>query len=52
MIVELITIQSGRPSLNHIKEIHDPLSLKLLSRLRRLGLSFFKEQRFNLAVVH
>ena len=49
MIVELITIQSGRPSLNHNKEIHDPLSLKLLSRLRRLGLS--KEHRFTLAVV-
>ena len=51
MIVELITIQSGRPSSNHVKEIHDPLSLKHLSRLRTLGLSYFKEHRFNLAVV-
>ena len=34
------------PSLNHSYKIHDPLGLKLLTRLR-LGLSHLNEHRFN-----
>ena len=39
-------LKSGRPSPNHIYKIHDPLGLKLLTRLR-LGLSHLNEHRFN-----
>ena len=39
-------LKSGRPSPNHIYKIHDPLGLKLLTRLR-LGLSHLNEPRFN-----
>ena len=40
-------LKSGQPSPNHVYKIHDPLGLKLLTRLR-LGLShLIKEQRFN-----
>ena len=36
----------GQPSPNHIYKTHDPLGLKLLTRLR-LGLSHLNEHRFN-----
>ena len=39
-------LKSGRPSPNHIYKIHDPLGLKLLTRLR-LSLSHLNEHRFN-----
>ena len=38
-------LKFGRPSPNHIYKIHDPLGLKLLTRLR-LGLSHLNEHRF------
>ena len=39
-------MKSGPPTLNLVYKIPDPLSLKLLTRLR-LGLSHLKEHRFN-----
>ena len=39
-------LKIGRSSPNHIYKIHDPLGLKLLTRLR-LGLSHLNEPRFN-----
>ena len=38
-------MKSARPSPNYIYKIHDPLGLKLLTRLRP-GLSHLIEQRF------
>ena len=39
-------LKSGRPSPNHIYKIHDPLGLKLLTRLR-LGLNHLNEHKFS-----
>ena len=39
-------VKSDQPSPYHIYKIHDPLGLKLLTRLR-LGLSRLNEDRFN-----
>ena len=39
-------MKSGPPTLNLVYKIPDPLSLKLLTRLR-LGLSHLNEHRFN-----
>ena len=39
-------LRIGRPSPNYIYKIHDPLGLKLLTRLR-LGLCHLSEHRFN-----
>ena len=39
-------LRIGRPSPNHIYKIHDPLGLKLLTRLR-LGLNHLNEHKFS-----
>ena len=41
-----LLLRIGPPSPNHIYKIHDPLGLKLLTRIR-LGLSHLNEHRFN-----
>ena len=41
-----LLLKIGRPCPNHIYKIHDPLGLKLLTRLR-LSLSHLNEHRFN-----